>query len=369
MIFLLLLVKNGIFLDFGNNPFLKDGQIYVMASFVSIFKCSKKSSPLSILKRPKKVWHKSLGLSPNFQRYLLFRNWLDVDYFERWDPGYISFKKFRGVKHWPIKIRDLALRSWTSLLILGPFIEATFAYNLCVWGHIYTWRRICQRILNEVSTNSRRIINKEFFFVDEFLKNKILRKQTYKGIENGVSQKIIKLNLKFKILRRRRKILRRVFIETSLSIRWQILRHVKMCPERHLFNKVHLPNKFCLFSMIYALCGNTTSTRKTRKKTVEYFPSLLEIFPCLLMSPPKSVRKVTKFCPILGEFVTRLETLEGAGCIDLICLENKIYIPRLSRCLGNFLEKTLPTGVPERRYFSRGINNFIFFLNKKKISP
>ena len=65
-------------------------------------------------------------------------------------------------------------------------------------GPIYTWRRICQRILNEVSTNSRRILDEEFFageeffFLNKFLKNKILRKQTYKVIKTGVSQKILK---------------------------------------------------------------------------------------------------------------------------------------------------------------------------------
>ena len=126
------------------------------------------------------------------------------------------------------------------ILKVGPWLGQRFRL-----GPIYTWRRIFtlrqrQRILNEVSTDSRRILNKdfflageEFFFVDEFLNslNKILQKQTYKVIKNGVSQKILN-GMKFKVQNsspantRRRKILRRVFVKTSLSIRWQILRHV-----------------------------------------------------------------------------------------------------------------------------------------------
>ena len=85
-----------------------------------------------------------------------------------------------------IKITLLEIRYRTQLVI---------NYFLTL-GPIYTWRRICQRILNEVSTNSQRILNKEFFFaceefffVDEFLKNEILGKQTYEVKKGSFAKK------------------------------------------------------------------------------------------------------------------------------------------------------------------------------------
>ena len=71
----------------------------------------------------------------------------------------------------PVKSKEISfLQSQSSVSESAKYLSIFSVFCNCALrclGSIYTWRRICQRIVDEYSTNTRRILNEEKLFADE----------------------------------------------------------------------------------------------------------------------------------------------------------------------------------------------------------